>query len=154
MNSSPWPLSKALLFNILDDRIKDVFVCQMVWERLGYQRSLLQRDCWEAGPFTPAEWRSDFPEAPQIIVSRKASVRLTRSIRKEYKQLLKTQLNFPGYRINELYPRKTRRATVVNWLLAWSLEMGEELPLEGPLPLLLSPPTNPLNGHPGDPVLE
>ena len=44
------------------------------------------------------------PQAPQVIAQRPASVRLTRSIAKPYKQLLKQQLAFGGYRIGELYP--------------------------------------------------
>ena len=43
-------------------------------------------------------------EAPELIAERPASVRLTRSVPKEHKQLLKQQLNFAGYRIGELYP--------------------------------------------------
>jgi hypothetical protein len=64
--------------------------------------------------------------------------------------LLKQQLGFGGYRISELYPRRTRRATAVNWLLADLARRGESLPETGPLPPLLPPPTDPLQGHPGD----
>ncbi|MEO1523745.1 MAG: DUF1823 family protein, partial [Cyanobacteria bacterium J06633_2] len=42
-----------------------------------------------------------------------------RSIPKENKQLLKESLGFKGYSIDELVPRKTRRATIVNWLLSY-----------------------------------
>ncbi|WP_295460185.1 DUF1823 family protein, partial [Synechococcus sp. UW140] len=35
------------------------------------------------------------------------------------KQLLKEELGFKGYQINQLVPRLTRRATAVSWLLAW-----------------------------------
>jgi hypothetical protein len=78
-------------------------------------------------------------------------VRLTRSIPALHKQLLKQQLGFGGYRIGELYPRRTRRATAVNWLLADLAQRGEVLPEEGPLPELLDPPAHPVVGHPGDP---
>jgi hypothetical protein len=77
-------------------------------------------------------------------------VALTRSIAKEHKQLLKQQLDFAGYRIGELYPRRTRRATAVNWLLAHLAQRGEPLPALGPLPPLLPQPTDPVAGHPGD----
>ena len=77
---------------------------------------------------TPSEWADAFPEAPELIAERPASVRLTRSVPKEHKQLLKQQLNFAGYRIGELYPRRTRRATAVNWLLAWLAQRSEPLP--------------------------
>ena len=66
-------------------------------------------------------------------------------------QLLKQQLGFAGYRIGELYPRRTRRATAVNWLLAHLALRGEPLPEVGPLPPLLEPPADPVKGHPGDP---
>jgi hypothetical protein len=88
--------------------------------------------------------------APELIATRPASVRLTRSIAAEHKQLLKQQLGFAGYRIGDLYPRRTRRATAVNWLLAQLAERGEPLPELGPLPPLLEPPLDPLQGHPGD----
>jgi hypothetical protein len=67
-----------------------------------------------------------------------------------HKQLLKQQLGFAGYRIGELYPRRTRRATAVNWLLAQLAEQGAPLPDIGPLPSLLAPPVDPRCGHPGD----
>ena len=105
---------------------------------------------WTAGPATPADWAEAFPVAPELIATRPASVRLTRSIAAEYKQLLKQQLGFAGYRIGELYPRRTRRATAVNWLLAQLAERGEPLPELGPLPPLLEPPADPVQGHPGD----
>jgi hypothetical protein len=132
---------------VLADRISDRFVAELVWQRLGYQPGPV----WRAGPETPAAWAEAFPEAPQLIAERPASVRLTRSIPALHKQLLKQQLGFGGYRIGELYPRRTRRATAVNWLLADLAQRGEVLPEEGPLPELLDPPADPVVGHPGDP---
>ena len=82
-----------------------------------------------------------------------SSVALTRSIAKPHKQLLKQQLGFAGYSISELYPRRTRRATAVNWLLAHLAERGEPLPEVGPLPPLLERPADPVVGHPGDLVV-
>jgi len=32
-----WPLSRTLFELIIDDRITDAFVCQLIWERLGYE---------------------------------------------------------------------------------------------------------------------
>ncbi len=142
-----FPLSRALLEAVLADRISDRFVAELVWQRLGYQPGPV----WRAGPETPAAWAEAFPEAPQLIAERPASVRLTRSIPAVYKQLLKEQLGFGGYRIGELYPRRTRRATAANWLLADLAQRGELLPDEGPLPELLEPPVDPVVGHPGDP---
>jgi hypothetical protein len=86
-----------------------------------------------------------------VIAERPASVALTRSVPAAHKQRLKRQLGFAGYRIGALYPRRTRRATAVNWLLAHLAERGETLPESGPLPPLLEPPPDPRLGHPGDP---
>ena len=130
MSSHSWNLSRALLIAILEDRLSDRFVASLVWERLGYLPTEDGAGPWLAGPATPAAWGEAFPEAPQVIAVRPASVRLTRSIPKQSKQLLKQQLQFGGYRINELYPRRTRRATAVNWLLAWLVSAGELLPEE------------------------
>ena len=127
-----WPLSRALLLQILDDRCSDRFVCERVWERLGYRCA--SAGDWLAGPETPAEWSQAFPEAPQVIAERPPSVMLTRSIAKPYKQLLKQKLAFAGYRIDELYPRRTRRATAVNWLLAWLAAREEPLRSTGRWP--------------------
>ncbi|WP_320668205.1 DUF1823 family protein [Prochlorococcus sp. MIT 1307] len=150
---SSWPISRALLMEILADRITDCFVTRLVWERLGYQPTDQSNSVWVAGKNTPVDWQQAFPQAPEVIANRQASVYLTRSIQKENKQLLKQKLNFPGYRIGELYPRRTRRATAVNWLLAWLVTRGEELPERGPLPHLYEPSVDPLKGHPGDPVI-
>tara|TARA_B100000029_G_scaffold95543_2_gene85610 strand:+ start:1545 stop:2003 length:459 start_codon:yes stop_codon:yes gene_type:complete len=149
-----WTLSKTLFVEILSDRITDSFLAQLVWERLGYQPTELSTDIWHASLLTPEYWSKTFPRAPEVIAHRKASVHLTRAIPKEHKQLLKKNLNFPGYRIGELYPRRTRRATAVNWLLAWMAANGEELFAAGPLPELFEPPVNPIQGHPGDPPIQ
>ena len=154
------PLSRALLEAVLADQLSDRFVCELVWDRLGYQPPTAPEGGaaspdpnaapWIAGPATPPVWAEAFPTAPEWIATRPASVRLTRSIAAEHKQLLKQQLGFSGYRIGELYPRRTRRATAVNWLLADLAVRGEPLPETGPLPPLLPPPADPVQGHPGD----
>ena len=133
---------------LLADRTSDRFVCELVWPRLGYCRS--EDGTWQAGPDSEPAWRQAFPREPQFIAARPPSVALTRSIAKEHKQLLKQQLGFAGYTIGELYPRRTRRATAVNWLLAHLAERGEPLPDTGPLPALLPQPADPVAGHPGD----
>ncbi|MCP9799599.1 DUF1823 family protein [Synechococcus sp. RedBA-s] len=131
--ADPQPLSRALLMMILDDRLSDRFVCELIWRRLGYGPQE-EEAIWLAGPTTPPAWAEAFPRAPELIAERPPSVRLTRSIPAEHKQLLKTQLGFAGYRIDELVPRRTRRATAVSWLLADLASRGEELPPQGPLP--------------------
>ncbi len=153
-NQYSWPITKAILISILDDQLSDTFVCQLVWERLGYKSSKRSPGIWLAGPSTPTEWIEEFPSSPNFIASRNASVFLTRSIPKEYKQALKKKLNFKGYSIGKLYPRRTRRAVAVNWLLAFSLMSGDELPEVGSMPPLRPSPSNPLQGHPGDPLIQ
>jgi hypothetical protein len=142
------PLSRALLEAVLADRTSDRFVCELIWPRLGYAPD--GSGAWSAGPSAGEVWREAFPIEPQFIAERPPAVALTRSIPKQHKQLLKDQLGFVGYRIGELYPRRTRRATAVNWLLAHLAERGEVLPESGPLPELLPPPADPVAGHPGD----
>ncbi len=147
------PLSRRLFMAILDDFVTDRFVSKLVWERLSYEASNSVPSVWVATKETPLEWSSAFPFAPEIIAHRRASIHLTRSIPKENKQLLKQTLSFPGYSINELYPRRTRRATAVNWLLSWLTLHGEVLPEIGPMPDLNEPPLDPITGHPGDPTV-
>ncbi|KGG16573.1 MULTISPECIES: DUF1823 family protein [unclassified Prochlorococcus] len=149
-----WPLSRELYLTILSDRISDSFVCKLIWERLDYKPSSDELERFYAGPNTPLYWSEKFPEAPQVIARRSASIHLTRSIPREYKQSLKNCLGFKGYKVEDLYPRRTRRATAVNWLLAWSLLRNDELIHEGPLPPLSAIPENPISGHPGDPKIE
>jgi hypothetical protein len=144
----PFPLSRVLLEAVLADRTSDRFVCELIWPRLGYE--LHDSGRWSAGPATEAGWRESFPLEPQFIAERPASVALTRAIPKPHKQLLKEQLGFGGYRIGELYPRRTRRATAVNWLLAYLAQRGEPLLESGPLPELRDQPADPVVGHPGD----
>jgi len=158
---SPWPLSRPLLQAVLDDRLSDRFVCELIWWRLGYRPAAAAGvagamapggapGTWLATPATPAAWADRFPGAPELVAERPANVQLTRSIPAPFKQLLKEQLGFGGYRIGELYPRRTRRAVAVNWLLAHLAGQGEPLAETGPLPPLLEAPADPVAGHPGD----
>ena len=148
-----WPISKKLLFLVLEDKVSDVFVCELVWERLFYTKEENSND-WISSELTPTYWSEKFVKAPQIISERKASVHLTRSIPKEHKQGLKNFLNFKGYKINELYPRRTRRATAVNWLIYWSIESNSFSIKEDKLPVVSSPSVNPAIGHLGDPEIK
>ena len=152
-NQFTWPICKELLFLVLEDRVSDVFVCEMVWERLFYTKEITINN-WVSSPLTPTYWSEKFVNAPQIISDRIASVHLTRSIPKKYKQGLKNLLNFKGYKINELYPRRTRRATAVNWLIYWSIENNCFSKDNGLIPSPSSPPFNPVKGHFGDPEIK
>ncbi|MDC2976954.1 DUF1823 family protein [Prochlorococcus sp. AH-736-E02] len=148
-----WPICKKLLFLVLEDKVSDVFVCELVWERLFYTREKNTND-WISSELTPAYWSEKFVKAPKIISERIASVHLTRSIPKAHKQGLKDFLNFKGYKINELYPRRTRRATAVNWLIYWSIETNSLSIKDDKLPAVSSPSINPAIGHLGDPEIK
>ena len=91
---------------------------------------------------------------PAQLLGASTSIHLTRSIPKNHKQGLKKVLNFKGYQIHELYPRITRRATAVNWLIFWSIEFKSMLKEDDKLPILSSPPLNPIHGHKGDPEIK
>ena len=109
---------------------------------------------WISSSLTPSYWSEKFSKAPQIISERLASVHLTQSIPKDHKQNLKKILNFKGYKINELYPRRTRRATAVNWLIYWSIDSSSSLDNFCKLPKLSHPSPNPAKGHYGDPEIK
>ena len=152
-NEFKWPITRKILFLILEDKVSDIFVCELVWERLFYiyQPST---DEWISSSLTPSFWSEKFLKAPQIISERSASVHLTRSIPKDHKQNLKKILNFKGYKINELYPRRTRRATAVNWLIYWAIDSSSSLDDFSKLPKISSPSPNPSKGHFGDPEIK
>lgn len=152
-NQFTWPISRKLLFSVLDDKVSDIFVCELVWERLFYTKQTSLNN-WKSSALTPLYWSDKFVEAPQIISERPASIHLTRSIPKDHKQVLKEFLNFKGYKINELYPRRTRRATAVNWLIYWAIESRYNIDETNYLPKLSDPPANPVKGHFGDPEIK
>ena len=152
-NQFTWPICKELLFLVLEDKVTDVFVCELVWERLFYTLKLPIND-WFSSELTPTYWSKKFAKAPQIISERKASVYLTQSIPMEHKQGLKNFLNFKGYKINELYPRRTRRATAVNWLIYWAIENNCFSKDNDVIPRPSIPPIDPAKGHFGDPEIK
>jgi hypothetical protein len=112
----PPPLTNAILREILDGRTSDAALNALLALCLGYRRDPLTGG-WDTSA-VPEVWRRDYPEPPDFIGHRPAVITLTRSIPEEHKQLLKQELGFAGYRISELTPDRTRRATAVNWLLS------------------------------------
>ena len=152
-NEFKWPITRKILFLILEDKVSDIFVCELVWERLFYINQP-STDEWTSSSLTPPYWSEKFLKAPQIISERSASVHLTRSIPKDHKQNLKKIINFKGYKINELYPRRTRRATAVNWLIYWSIDSNSSLDDFCMLPKLSLSSPNPAKGHYGDPEIK
>ena len=65
-NEFKWPISKEILFLILEDKVSDVFVCELVWERLFYINQPY-KDEWISSSLTPSYWSEKFIKAPQII---------------------------------------------------------------------------------------
>jgi hypothetical protein len=116
------PLTTETLWAILNDTLDDATTNQLVWHSLGYRLDPTTNQ-WNNTEVDP-DWRDTYPKPPNFIESRPATVKLTRSIPPENKQLLKEQLGFAGYKVDELIPRKTRRATMTNWLLSYMQQNG------------------------------
>jgi hypothetical protein len=118
------PITIDTIWMILNDEIDDAMVNRLLWESLGYcwQEELQQWDNEKVAD----EWRHEYPEPPDFIENRPPTVKLTRSIPPENKQLLKEKLGFKGYKIGEFTPRMTRRATAANWLLGYILRGQSE----------------------------
>ena len=116
-------LSTETVWGIIRDTVSDAIAHQLVWDALGYRWDDTNQT-WDASQ-TPDDWAEKYPEPPRFIDSRPATVKLTRSIPKPNKKLLMEDLGFEGYTINELTPRKTRRATIANWLLSYLRSQGK-----------------------------
>jgi Domain of unknown function (DUF1823) len=111
------PLDLDTIRAIINESITDTQVNQILWHYLGYRYNRIGAS-WDISQVTP-EWILTYPTPPDFIASRPATVKLTRSIPPQHKQLLKEQLGFKGYKIGEFGPRQTRRATAASWLLAY-----------------------------------
>lgn len=110
------PLTTETIWAILNDTLDDATVNRLLWHYLGYRQN--DSDRWDVSAVAP-DWKEAYPEPPDFIENRPPTVKLTRSIPAENKQLLKEKLGFQGYKVGELVPRKTRRATIANWLLSY-----------------------------------
>jgi len=115
-------LNTETIWAILNEEIDDNTVNNLVWHYLGYRYDSANRRWDFTGVYQ--EWQEVYPQPPDFIESRAATVKLTRSIPPENKQLLKEKLGFKGYKIGEFGPRQTRRATVANWLLSYMEQRG------------------------------
>jgi Domain of unknown function (DUF1823) len=115
------PLSDETIWAILRKELPDTVINQLVWQALGYEFS---NGVWRTERVA-ADWLTDYPEPPDFIGGRPASVKLTRSIPPANKQLLKEYLGFTGYKIGEFGPPETRRATAANWLLSHMEQQGQ-----------------------------
>ncbi len=115
MSTSLPPLNETTIWQILEEKLDDDTVNQLVWYHLGYRYDEIG-DKWD-NTQVDDDWKQSYPTPPDFIANRPPNVKLTRSILKENKQLLKEKLGFKGYKIGEFGPRQTRRATIANWLL-------------------------------------
>jgi hypothetical protein len=115
------PLNTDTIWAIINEEIDDAIVNQLVWYYLGYRYNS-ETNQWDGTNADP-NWKEEYPTPPDFIDSRPATVKLTRSIPTENKQMLKGYLGFKGYKIGEFNPRDTRRATMANWLLSQMKEM-------------------------------
>lgn len=110
------PLNTKTIWAIINDEIDDDIVHQLVWYYLGYRYDQTSQT-WDNSQVD--EYWQDYSEPPKFLESRRDTLKLTRSIPQEYKQIIKEKLGFKGYKIDELVPRKTRRASIANWLLSY-----------------------------------
>jgi hypothetical protein len=117
------PLNTDTIWAILKEEIDDATVNQLVWDALGYRYDDINQR-WDVSQVAP-EWKQEYPDPPDFIADRPPTVKLTRSILPENKQLLKEKLGFKGYKIGEFGPRQTRRATAANWLLGYLQQSGK-----------------------------
>jgi hypothetical protein len=109
------PLNTDTIWAILNEELDDATVNRLVWNYLGYCYDETSQS-WDNSKVAE-DWQEEYPEPPNFIANRPPTVKLTRSIPKENKQLLKEKLGFKGYKVGEFTPRHTRRATAANWLL-------------------------------------
>ncbi len=114
------PLNTDTIWAIIKEEIEDTTVNQIIWHYLGYRYDETTSK-WDTTNVAP-EWRDEYPEPPDFIANRPPTVKLTRSIPQENKQLLKEQLGFKGYKVGEFGPRQTRLCTAANWLLSYMKE--------------------------------
>jgi Domain of unknown function (DUF1823) len=112
-------LNTETIWAIINDTIDDATVNQLVWYHLGYRYDSTTKK-WNTSQVAPT-WRDEYSQPTDFLESRPATMKLTRSIPQENKQLLKEKLGFKGYKIGEFGPRQTRRATAANWLLSYML---------------------------------
>ena len=111
------PLTTDTIWAILNEELDDAMVNQLVWHYLGYHYDEANQT-WDTSKVID-DWAEKYSEPPDFIANRPPTVKLTRSIPKENKQLLKEKLGFKGYKLGEFGPRQTRRATAANWLLSY-----------------------------------
>jgi hypothetical protein len=125
------PLDARLLLQIVRGESSDGIVNEVLRSLLGWVYNA-ESGTWE-DDLVPPEWKDDYPSGPPDFIGsasdyspekdrpvKKAVQKLTRSIPSEYKQISREvlgPLGFEGWKIDQLTPNRTRRATAVNWIL-------------------------------------
>jgi hypothetical protein len=82
------PLNKNTIWAILSDEIDDATVNKLIWYYLEYEG---QTETWNNNK-VDIGWRDKYPNPPDFLESCPATVKLTRYIPLENKQLLKEEL--------------------------------------------------------------
>lgn len=109
-----------------------IWVNEMLRHFLGWR--LMEDEEWNDDLVDP-EWREVYPNGPPDFIGdpndyspeidrpvKHAMQRLSRSVPLEHRQILLEvlkPLGFRGWKIKDLNPNRTRRATAVNWILYW-----------------------------------
>ena len=132
---APLPLTVKDLLAIILGEMPDAWVNEILLTLLGWRRA--DDEKWDNSN-VPDEWRKPYPDSPPDFIGsptnyspaidlpvKRAMQKLNRTIEPESKQQLKQILKphgFKGWKINELTPNRTRRATAVNYILFWYKE--------------------------------
>ena len=136
---TPEELSNENMIRIVRQESSDEDVNRLVWRCLGYRGQVAEDGAvsWDAEKCFP-KWKTRFPTPPDVIGMKRiytpdvdkdvmeANRALVRTIPMAHKQSLKTHLKpagFPGFKLKELTPNKTRRAQAANWLLFFREEL-------------------------------
>lgn len=130
--TSPPQLTVSDLLAIINQETPDEFINDIVRTLLGWKQR--QDHSWDNSNAHPA-WLKAYPDHPPDFIGRNndyspehdrpvklAVQRLIHTTKMENRQLLKEVLKphgFRGWKVTELTPNRTRRATVVNWILQW-----------------------------------
>lgn len=119
-------LTSDELMGMVHGEVPEARINEVVRNLLGWRGD--DSSGWDASA-VPQAWSEKYGENPPDFIGdpndyspakdrpvKMAMQKLTRDITDPYKRGLK-EFGFKGYKIHELTPNKTRRATAVNWIL-------------------------------------
>lgn len=123
------------LMAIINGETPDAWVNEIVRTFLGWRQ--MEDGTWNNENVQDV-WKKSYPQEPPDFIGKEgdytpetdkpvkfANQNLTRSIPPPYKQQLKPVMKpfgFSGWKIKDLTPNRTRRATAVNWMLYWYVD--------------------------------